>query len=258
MNDPAQCKRTRSAIGPMSVLVVDDEEGMREGIRRVLDRNGYCVTTAEDGEHAIAVLGQSAFDIALVDLKMPSLDGFQVTQHISDTCGGRTVTVIVSAFATVQAAVEAAENGAFDFLVKPFAPDDLLRVIARAASQRRLIRERDLYLSEIESEQDILRQLINSMNDGIVLLNDKGKPAIMNPRAESMLGVSFRDGMDIEDLRLERAALTVIEGVRRFGAQSGTPHRGFFERAGRKFELRATPLMRGVDLAGIILSVRGV
>ncbi|TVR60833.1 MAG: hybrid sensor histidine kinase/response regulator [Spirochaetaceae bacterium] len=258
MNDPAQRKRTLSAIGPMSVLVVDDEEGMREGIRRVLDRNGYCVTTAEDGEHAIALLGQCAFDIALVDLKMPNLDGFQVTQHISDVCGGRTVTVIVSAFATVQAAVEAAENGAFDFLVKPFAPDDLLRVVTRAACQRQLIRERDLYLSELESEQNLLRQLINSMSDGVVLLNDKGKPVVMNPRAESMLGVSFRDGMDIEDLRLERTALTVIDGVRRSGAQSGTPDRGFFERAGQRFELRAMPLMKGVDPAGIILSLRSV
>ena len=256
MNGPAQFAQTTSEVAPMSVLVVDDEEGMREGIRRILDRNGYHVTTAEDGEQAIARLEECTFDIALVDLKMPGIDGFQVTRHISDTCSGRTVIVIVSAFASIQAAVEVAKHGAFDFLVKPFAPEDLLQVMARASQQRRLIRERDLFLSELNSEQNLSRQLINSMSEGVVVLNINRKPVLMNPWAESLLGVSYREDMELQDLGLDHAALALIDGMYCADPQCGTIHHVCCEHGGQRFDLHAAPYMRGPDLAGLILFLR--
>ena len=118
---------------PTRLLVVDDEEGMREGMRRVLERRGF------DGRHGrgrrqrpCACLPSADYDIALVDLKMPGVDGFQVTRRVNERAADRTVVVIVSALATVEAAVEVTRHGAFDFLVKPFVPADLLAVVERA------------------------------------------------------------------------------------------------------------------------------
>src|SRR5208337_1277903 len=120
---------------------------MREGMRRVLERRGFSVDTAADGGIALALLAKRDFDLALVDLKMPGIDGFQVTKAVNES-GRDTVVVIVSALATVEAAVEVTRHGAFDFLVKPFAPADLLQVVERAVRQRRLIGDRRTYLSE--------------------------------------------------------------------------------------------------------------
>ncbi len=195
------------------ILVIDDEEGMREGMRRVLERRGFSVRTARDGETALRLLEEEACDVALVDLKMPGIDGFKVTEHISRRFSGRTVVVIVSALATVEAAVEVTQHGAFDFLVKPFTPDDLLQVVGRAVQQWRLIRERERYLSELASERNLSHQMISSMHEGVVVLNIRREPVLMNPRAEHFLGKRFREGITMADLFPDLDAQSAIDGV---------------------------------------------
>ena len=111
---PSRCRNGASGREAFSVLVIDDEEGMREGMRRVLERRGHEVRTARDGETALRLLEEAPADVALVDLKMPAIDGFKVTEHITRRFTGRTVVVIVSALATVEAAVEVTQHGAFD------------------------------------------------------------------------------------------------------------------------------------------------
>ena len=183
----------------LKVLVVDDEEGMREGIGRILSRRDAEVDLAPGGEAALALLASDTYDIALVDLKMPGVSGFDIASRINSLAPDHTVVVIVSALATVEAAVEVTRRGAFDFLVKPFAPKDLLEVYDRAARQRRLLRERTLYLSELDSERNTSRQLINCLRDGLVVLNVNARPVLMNPRAEYLLGVRFTPEMRLED-----------------------------------------------------------
>ena len=108
--------------------------------------------------------------------RCPGIDGFKVTEHITRRFAGRTVVVIVSALATVEAAVEVTQHGAFDFLVKPFTPDDLVQVVNRAAQQWRLIREREKYLSELAGERNLSHQMIASMHEGVVVLNIRREP----------------------------------------------------------------------------------
>jgi two-component system, OmpR family, phosphate regulon sensor histidine kinase PhoR len=184
-----------------SVLIVDDEEGMRESMRRVLERRGFTADTAADGGEALARLGKRDYDVALVDLRMPGIDGFRVTEAINES-GKDTVVVVVSALATVEAAVEVTRRGAFDFLVKPFAPADLLQVMERAVRQRRLIGDRRIYLSELNRERTLSREVINSMRDGMVVLNSKARPVLMNPRAEFLLDTRYREDMALEELGL--------------------------------------------------------
>jgi two-component system phosphate regulon sensor histidine kinase PhoR len=240
------------------VIVIDDEEGMREGMRRVLQKRGFSVDQAEDGESALRLLKLSRYDLALVDLKMPGIDGFEVTRYINENIGDATVVVIVSALATVEAAVEVTRHGAFDFLVKPFTPKDLMEVVERAARQHTLIRERERYLTELGSERNLSRQLINSMHEGVIVLNRNRLPVLLNPTAESFLGVSYRSGMNIEELGLGDEALGAIDAA--LASSSGEESaRALRRQVGeRMLQFLITPYLRGEERLGAILILEDI
>jgi len=237
----------------LRVIVIDDEEGMREGMRRVLERKGFEVDLAENGEAAIARLTESRYDLALVDLKMPGIDGFEVTRYINETAGSHTVAVIVSALATVEAAVEVTQHGAFDFLVKPFTPQDLMQVVERAARQRILIRERETYLTELNSERTLSRQLINSMHEGVIVVNIARKPALMNPKAELFLSVKYSAELSVDQLGLGKGVLEAVDEV--LALEPGTEAiRVFREPVGeRMLDIIITPYYLGEQNAGAIV-----
>ncbi len=241
----------------MKLLVVDDEEGMREGMRRILERAGHEVDTAGDGEEALGLLADRQYDIALVDLKMPGVDGFQVTRFAAEHAGDRTVVVIVSALATVEATVEVMRQGAFDFLAKPFVPADLLAVVERAGRQRRLMADRETYLTALNYERTLSRQLIDSMRDGVVVLNVRARPVLMNTRAEFLLGVAFRADLDLAGLGLDGPAREMIEDV--LAAHGGGEyHQVRLERGGAVLDVRATPWLRSGEKAGVIVQLGDV
>ncbi len=242
---------------PTSVLVVDDEEGMREGMRRVLERSGFVVDTAADGADALARFAKREFDLALVDLKMPGIDGFKVTQAVNES-GRDTVVVIVSALATVEAAVEVTRHGAFDFLVKPFAPTDLLQVVDRAVRQRRLIGDRRTYLSELNSERTLSRQLINSMRDGVIVLNINAKPVLMNPRAEFLLDVRYRADMAAEELGLDSSVIAMVRDMLSPGADSPDHGQIRLPRGDAMLQISFASWHRGGDLGGLILLITDI
>ncbi len=237
----------------LRVLVVDDEEGMREGMRRVLERNSYQVDLAEDGEEAIKLLKANPYDLALIDLKMPGIDGFEVTRYIKETLGRQTVIVIVSALATVEAAMEVTRQGAFDFLVKPFLPKDLKQVVQRAVSQRRLILEREKYLTELASERNLSSQLINSMHEGVVVLNINREPVLMNPKAESFLSVRYQPWLTLKELALSEEIQKNIDGI--LDSESPRDEATIrWEQVGeRMLEIRVNPYLRDGENAGVIV-----
>ncbi len=242
----------------LRVIVVDDEEGMREGMRRVLERSSFRVDLAENGEEAIKLLKANAYDLALVDLKMPGIDGFEVTRYINETLGRHTVVVIVSALATVEAAMEVTRQGAFDFLVKPFTPKDLQRVVDRAVKQRTLILERDKYLTELDSERNLSHQLINSMHEGVIVLNINREPVLMNPKAESFLSVRYHAQLRLEELAFSEEILSYIDDI--FGSQPPKEEiRVRWERmAERMLAIRVNPYLRDEQNAGVIIILADV
>jgi len=242
----------------LRVLVVDDEEGMREGMRRVLERTDYHVDLAQNGEEAINLLKSNSYDLALIDLKMPGIDGFAVTRHINETLGRQTVVVIVSALATVDAAMEVTRQGAFDFLVKPFTPADLKQVVDRAARQRTLILEREKYLTELASERNLSRQLINSMAEGVVVLNINREPVLMNPKAESFLSVRYRPDLKLQDLGLNEGILTSINELLSSPAP-GDEARVRWEQVGqRMLAFRINSYIREGENTGLIIIIEDV
>jgi len=122
------------------VLVVDDEEIVRESLSGWLAKDGYTLDTAPDGPTALDKLRRERWSILLVDLKMPGMDGLQVLEIVKRLQPDVAV-VIMTAYATVETAVEAMKMGAYDYLVKPFDPEELSLMMVKIVAQQQLVRE---------------------------------------------------------------------------------------------------------------------
>lgn len=125
-------------IEKANVLVIDDEESMREACARVLIREGYQVRTAANGEEGLELVKEATPDIVFVDLAMPKLAGLAVLDELA-TLAPESIKVVITAYATVSAALEAVRHGAYDFLPKPFTPGELRVIAARALERRSLV-----------------------------------------------------------------------------------------------------------------------
>ena len=123
-----------------SILVVDDEEIVRDSLASWLQEDGYRVDTAPDGPTALAKLAQQPYDILLVDLKMPGMDGMQVLAQAKSLQPDAPL-IIMTAYATVDTAVQAMKQGAYDYLVKPFEAEELSLLIGKLTDTQALRRE---------------------------------------------------------------------------------------------------------------------
>ncbi len=143
--DPAACTRCGECVGvcptgaiglfrqgrqDFSVLVVDDEYTVRDSIKEWLEEEGFSVETAASGEEALELLTRQTFKMVLLDIKMPGMDGVEVLKKTKEIFPEMAV-VMMTAYATVETAVEAMKTGAMEYLMKPFDPEDLVsKVIA--------------------------------------------------------------------------------------------------------------------------------
>jgi DNA-binding NtrC family response regulator len=130
------------------VLVVDDKENIVRLFARLLG-DEYEVTTAGDGGRALSLVASQEFDVVVTDLKMPGADGFEVLRAVKARAPDTEV-VMMTAYATVSDAVEAMKQGAYDYLQKPFDPDDAVRVVSRALERRRLRLQAQTLRRELE------------------------------------------------------------------------------------------------------------
>ncbi len=122
------------------LLIVDDEKIVRESLFHWFSEDGYEVVTAESGDAALKHFDQAPFDVFLLDIKMPGMDGLTLQQKLREVDPNVAV-IIMTAYASVNTAVRALKEGAFDYIVKPFDPEDLAHVIRSALERRRLLRE---------------------------------------------------------------------------------------------------------------------
>ena len=121
----------QSTSDPLTVLVVDDEKGIRDGSKRIIGRMGCNVLTAENGEEVLDLIGRTDVAIVLLDLKMPGIDGLEVLQRVQAMDRGILV-IVITGFATIETAIQAMKRGAYDFIPKPYEPDQLRIVVNRA------------------------------------------------------------------------------------------------------------------------------
>lgn len=192
----------------IKILVVDDENAIREGCRRLLTGKGYRVDTAEDGQKALDILGSGVTDIVLLDLKMPNMSGEQVLE-ITRNKFPEICVIIITGHGTVDTAVDCMKKGAYDFITKPFQVDQFLITINRAAEKRRLEQRarmlqdenvRNLY--DLRLEKSRLKTIINCMADGVMVTNRNMEMVLHNPALVRLMKIreDIKEPAPIEDI----------------------------------------------------------
>jgi DNA-binding NtrC family response regulator len=134
----------------VSMLIVDDEQVVRDALKDWFLQDGFQVEIAGEAMEALDKMRDSNFDIALLDIKMPGMDGIELQQRLREI-DGQLAIIIMTAYATVDTAVQALKQGAYDYITKPIDPDDLSRLIRNAVTQRQLVRENLRLKEEIRS-----------------------------------------------------------------------------------------------------------
>ncbi len=134
-----------------NILIIDDEEAVRDSCSQVLRREGYRVKAASDGREGLRFFESEFFHAILLDLKMPGLDGFKVMEKIKEE-NPETPVIIITAYASIESAVEAMKRGAFDYLAKPFTPEELRVIIRKALDSRKKFFE-DISLRQVIEEK---------------------------------------------------------------------------------------------------------
>ncbi len=133
------------------ILVVEDKESMAQMLRETLEAEGYSVVIARDGQEGTRQIRENRFDLVLTDLKLPKKDGIEVLKT-SKTESPLTPVIVMTAFGTIETAVAAMKEGAFDFITKPFDTDHLLLLMNRALETQRVLTENILLKDELSSK----------------------------------------------------------------------------------------------------------
>lgn len=131
------------------ILIADDEVGLRESLKDLLTIEGYTVGISANGVEAINQLQVDQFDIALLDIKMPKIDGFEVLRYIQQNCPF-TQPIMLTGLIDVKLAVDAIRMGAYDYITKPYSSDDLLKVIRRAIERKNLLMQNEVMKTELQ------------------------------------------------------------------------------------------------------------
>jgi FixJ family two-component response regulator len=181
-----------------NILVIDDEQIMRDGCSRILSRDGWSVICADNGSQGLEEIKSRAdkMDVILLDLMMPGMSGMEVLDHIR-SLDPNLLVIVITGYATVESAVEAMKKGAYDFIPKPFTPDQL-RIVVRRALERRTLqreteflrREREKSLRDIATEKSKIKTIINCMGDGVLVCDRDSCIVLSNPAASRMLKTS--------------------------------------------------------------------
>jgi signal transduction histidine kinase len=152
------------------VLIIDDEPSIRDGCRQALEKSGYAVLDAGEGDEGIKIARDAKPDIALIDLKMPGISGMEIIEILSRDVPD-TVLVMITGYATIVSAVEAIQKGTYDYLPKPFSPDQLRAVVRRAVEHRNLkIETRRLREEKERMEKSFITFVSHEMRSPLVVI----------------------------------------------------------------------------------------
>lgn len=172
----------------ISLLIVDDEESVRDSLYNWFIEDDYYVECAEDAKKALSVIETKHFDIIITDIKMPGMDGMEMHRRIK-ALNKKTIVIIMTAFATVDTAVQALKDGAYDYITKPFDPDELSHLIRNAAKQISLEQENlalkekftelenvDDIIGESEPMKQVLKEVMSvaQSNSSVVITGESG------------------------------------------------------------------------------------
>jgi two-component system sensor histidine kinase/response regulator len=152
------------------ILIIDDEESLRDGCRQALEKSGYTVLTAGEGMEGIKIARESNPEIAFIDLKMPGISGMEIIEVLSQDIPD-IVLIMITGYASIVSAVEAIQKGAYDYLPKPFSPDQLRTVAKRGLDHRNLkIETRRLREEKERMEKSFITFVSHEMRSPLVVI----------------------------------------------------------------------------------------
>lgn len=142
-------------MNDVKILVIDDEEVIREGCKKALTKEGYLVEVAENGEQGLKILERDDIAVCFVDLKMPGISGIQFLEA-AKKIDPDIINVVITGFASIDTAIEAMKLGAYDYIPKPFTPEHLRQIAKKSIEKKRLIEE----AKKIKKEQENFVKLV--------------------------------------------------------------------------------------------------
>ncbi len=169
------------------ILIVDDDPVILKSLKDLLAVRGYPTDTAVGGKEAIIQLDQKPYDVILLDLHMPYVTGHDVMAHIKNNRIDTSV-IIVSGETSFESARDAVSKGAYDFLRKPYAADELVITLSNALKEKRLEKQNKLMQMQLRESERLHRYLVDTSPDIIYILDPEGNFTFINERVESLLG----------------------------------------------------------------------
>ena len=175
------------------ILIVEDELDFAKMVKLRLESIGYDVSLAGNTQEGTQRILEEHWDLMVLDLMMPGISGLELVQLIKEK-DAEVITIIITGYATLENAVDAMKKGAYDYVPKPFTPDELLVVVKRGLEKRGLTieaasleEERQRNLTALTTEQSKLKTIIGCMADGVLVINIEKQLVLWNPAAEKML-----------------------------------------------------------------------
>jgi len=188
------------------ILVVDDDPNVRLLLAREISDRGHEVVAAADSAQAMAEMGRGNFDVVLTDIRMPGMDGMNLTEWIKRTRPDIDV-IVMTGYASLESAATAIHLGAFDYLLKPFGEMDLVTSsIDRAIQKRRLEEDLRRSVEEIRASRASFRSVVEKNSDGVVIVDRRGNVRFANPAVEALLN------REVEELVGGSFGLPVVAG----------------------------------------------
>jgi len=169
------------------ILIVDDEADIALILKLQLEDSGYKTVRARDGIDALEKLSREIFDLVLLDVKMPRMDGMQVLERVRAE-GRREAVVMMTAHGNEEIAVEAIKKGAIDYVAKPFSTEDIVKKVEQAILLNRTRQENQQLQQRLEEEGRKTEAILQGMADLLIAVDDQGAVMTLNRKAEEVLG----------------------------------------------------------------------
>ncbi len=165
-----------------NLLIVDDEKGMQETLSEILIEKGYTADTAGSGTEALEKISKDFFNVVLLDIKLPDTSGIEVLKKIKQKAPDTEV-VMITAYASLESSINALNEGAYAYILKPFDATSIFRTVKSAVERQTLIKEnRDMRIFN--------EMIVQNMKDGILIEDETGVITFANPQVEKTLGLS--------------------------------------------------------------------
>jgi two-component system cell cycle sensor histidine kinase/response regulator CckA len=170
-----------------SVLIVDDDTKMCDSLKALLVDKEYNILTTHSGKEALRYLEKDDFDLAVLDIFLPDLDGHQILNYMNTQCPN-TVAIVMTGYASVESAISSLRKGAYDYLKKPFEPEEFVRTVENALNKKMLERENKLIYEKLTQAEKRYRYLVDNSPDIIYTLDTAGNFSFINNTIEYLLG----------------------------------------------------------------------